>query len=104
MAFPQRRPSSRQGRHTPKEKTGRNWAAWVKVLDAEKVVVRSANPNKTMRMSMADGKVVALGFTAKGDAKSAVAIQHSKLPDRGTADRTKAWWAERFDALAEVLT
>lgn len=38
----------------------------------------------------------------KGDAKSAVAVQHSKLADKPTAEKMKSWWGERFDALAEV--
>ncbi|HEV8660609.1 MAG TPA: hypothetical protein VGS96_18545 [Thermoanaerobaculia bacterium] len=69
----------------------------------DKLDVRSANPNKRMRISMKDDTVVEIGFMSKGDAKSAVAIQHSKLPDRSTAAKMKQWWTERFDALSEVL-
>jgi len=46
---------------------------------------------------------VALWFTAKGDAKSAVAVQHTKLPDRATASRFKREWSERLAALTEAL-
>ncbi len=46
----------------------------------------------------------AVGFTAKGKSKSAVALAHTKLPDRETADRLKQYWSERLDALGEVLT
>lgn len=69
----------------------------------DKVVVRGATVNKRMRIAMADDTVVGIEFVARGDTKSAVAIQHTKLPDKSTADKMKAWWAERFDALAEVL-
>jgi hypothetical protein len=68
-----------------------------------KIRIRTANPQKTMRMNMEDGTLVAIGFIAKGDRKSAVAIQHGKFPDKSTADKMKAWWAERFDALSEIL-
>src|SRR5712691_8117975 len=57
----------------------------------DKIDVRSSNPNKRMRISMEDDTVVELSFMSKGDAKSAVAIQHSKLPDKSTADKVKAW-------------
>ena len=67
------------------------------------MVVRGATVNKRMRIAMADDTVVGVEFIAKGDAKSSVAIQHTKLPDKATADKMKAWWAERFDALGEVL-
>ncbi len=69
----------------------------------DKVTVRSASENKRMRFAMADETTVELNFTAKGETKSAVAITHQKLPDKTTADTMKAWWAERLDALVEVL-
>jgi hypothetical protein len=68
-----------------------------------KIRIRTASPLKTMRINMEDGSLVAIGFLAKGDRKSAVAIQHGKFPDKSTADKMKAWWAERFDALSEIL-
>ena len=70
----------------------------------DKIDVRSSSPSKRMRISMEDDTVVEVSFMSKGDAKSAVAIQHSKLPDKPTADKVKAWWAERFEALSEILT
>ena len=69
-----------------------------------RVKVRTANPHKTLRLQMDDGTHVAIGFLPKGDGKSAVAIQHSKLADKATAVKMKEWWAERFDTLAELLT
>ena len=72
-------------------------------LDAAGAKVRSATAPKAMRILWPDGTVVIAGFTAKGPAKSSVAIAHTKLPDRETATRLKGYWAERFDALADVL-
>ena len=68
------------------------------------VKVRTSRENKTMRLDMADGTRVAIGFLSKGDKKSAVAIQHSKLADKATALKSKEWWGERFDALAALIT
>ncbi|HEV7365993.1 MAG TPA: hypothetical protein VGN76_09135 [Gemmatimonadales bacterium] len=41
---------------------------------------------------------------AEGPAKSTVAVQHGKLPDKAAATRLKQYWTERFGALEEVLT
>ena len=52
-----------------------------------KPTVRSATPGKSMRLSWPDGTSVIVLFTAKGAAKSQVAIQHEKLPDQATVDQ-----------------
>ena len=67
------------------------------------VTVRSATPEKSMRVTWPDRSSVVMWFVAKGSAKSQVAIQHEKLPDKATAERLKAYWAERLDALGELL-
>jgi hypothetical protein len=36
-------------------------------------------------------------------AKSQVAVQHGKLPDRAAQTRVKQYWAERLEALEQVL-
>ena len=70
---------------------------------SDQVIVKSTTAGKRMRMAMSDDTVVEIGFLAKSETKSAVAIQHTNLPDKATADGRKAWWAERFDALAQLL-
>lgn len=67
------------------------------------VKVRTSSVNKSMRLGMDDGTLVAVGFFAKGEGKTSVAIGHSKLRDKETAAKMKAWWAERFDALGQLL-
>ncbi len=66
-------------------------------------VIRTATRNKSMRVTWPDGTRVDVGFTAKGRAKSQVAIQHGRLPDRAAVARTKEYWAKRFATLAELL-
>ena len=39
----------------------------------------------------------------RGPAKSQVALQHRKLPDRAAAMRMKQYWSERLEALKDVL-
>ena len=48
-----------------------------------------------MRLTWGDGSTVDVGFYAKGEAKSQVAIQHSKLPDAEFSARQKAFWSAR---------
>ena len=73
-------------------------------LEGANVRVRTATAPKSMRLDWPDRGTVAVGFFAKGKAKSAVAIEHTKLPDRTTADGLKQYWAERLDALGTMLT
>ena len=72
-------------------------------LNGASVKVRTATALKSMRLGWEDGSIVVVGFMAKGKSKSAVALSHTKLPDKETANRLKQYWAERLDALGEVL-
>ena len=72
-------------------------------LNEASMKVRTATPPKTMRLGWSDGTVVVVGFLAKGKSKSAVAVQHTKLPSREAAERFKNYWSERLDALGELL-
>ena len=65
--------------------------------------VRTATPEKSIRLGLADGSILAVGFLPKGKAKSAVAVSQMKLPDKETANRLKQYWSEQLDALADVL-
>lgn len=78
-------------------KTRRKW------LDADGVRLRTATPHKSMRLGFSDGSIVAIGFMDKGKAKSAVALQHTKLPDRDTSEKLKKFWSDQMDALGELL-
>jgi len=73
-------------------------------LDGESVKVRTATAPKSMRLGWSDGSIIAIGFEAKGVSKSSVAVQHTKLPDKETADRLKQYWSDRLDTLGEALS
>ena len=74
--------------------------AW---LPGVELTVRKATPEKSMRVTWPDGTSVEAYFTAKGESKSQVAIQHRKLGSKADIETVKAFWAERFGALAELL-
>lgn len=78
----------------------RRRARWLPGL---KLVVRKAVANKSIRITWPDGTSVEGWFDAKGPGKSVVALQHTKLADREAVTRTRAFWGERLDALAELL-
>jgi uncharacterized protein YndB with AHSA1/START domain len=78
----------------------RTRARW---LPGVELTVRTATREKSMRITWPDRTSVEIGFTRKGAAKSQVALQHGKLPDRAAATRVKQYWAERLGALEDVL-
>ena len=73
-------------------------------LGENNVKVRTATAPKSIRLGLADGSIVAVGFLPKGKTKSSVALSQMKLPDRETANRLKQYWSEQLDVLGEVLT
>jgi len=74
---------------------------WLESPDAK---VRTATAPKSIRLGLADGSILAVGFLPKGRAKSSVAVSQMKLPDKETATRLKQYWSERLDALGDVLS
>jgi hypothetical protein len=78
----------------------RGRAKW---MDGVKLTTRGATPNKSMRLSWDDGSPIDVGFIAKGESKSQVALDHRKLASKAEADRMRAFWTERLNALAAML-
>ena len=65
---------------------------------------RTASKPKSARFDWGDGTTrVHVGFAAKGDGKSAAALQHERLADAEEAERMKAFWRDRVATLKEVL-
>jgi uncharacterized protein YndB with AHSA1/START domain len=72
-------------------------------LDGKAVKVRTATAPKSLRLDWPDGGIIAVGFQSKGAAKSSVALEHTKLPDRETANQLKQYWTGVLDKLGAVL-
>jgi len=72
-------------------------------LASENVKVRTATAPKSIRLGLADGSILAVGFLPKGKAKSSVAVTQNKLPDKETANRLKQYWTDQLDSLGKVL-
>ena len=73
-------------------------------LPGAELHVRTASPPKSALYDWENGSTrVIVGFYAKGDGKSQVALEHARLPDADTAEEMKSWWRERVGALKEML-
>jgi hypothetical protein len=65
---------------------------------------RTATRPKSARFDWGDGSSrVMVAFSAKGEEKSTMALQHVRLADLAEAERMKAYWRERVTALKEEL-
>jgi len=73
---------------------------WLAEADAK---VRGARRNHSVQLTWGDGTPVEITFTAKGDVKTQVSVQHGKLPDKSTATALKVFWADRLEALGALL-
>lgn len=79
----------------------KNRKAWV---GEDGLVVRKATANKSMRVTWPDGKTsLEIYFSAMGDEKSQVVVQHRKLPDAKAAAKMKTYWGKALDRLQQSL-
>lgn len=73
-------------------------------LEENDLAVRTATPNKSMRVTWKDGKTsLEIAFVPKGTNKSQVVVQHSKLPDAKSAAKMKTYWRTKLDRLQAAL-
>lgn len=76
--------------------------AW---LAEDGLAVRKATTNKSMRVTWNDVKTtLEINFVPKGDDKSVVVLQHSKLPNAKAAATMKTYWGKALDRLRDTLT
>lgn len=73
-------------------------------LPGVELTIRSAIPNKNLRITWRDGTAVTAGFTSRARSRAQVAVDHGKLPSKEVADRMKRFWTERLEALEALLT
>lgn len=66
--------------------------------------IRTKIEDRSIRFDWEDGTQVNVYFEAKGDAKSRVAVQHTKLASKADADAAKTAWHARLDALRDALS
>jgi uncharacterized protein YndB with AHSA1/START domain len=67
------------------------------------LTVRKATPHKSIRIRWGDDTLVSVNFWPKGSLKCQVVPQHAKLPTAEAAEKMKAYWAEKLEALRAYL-
>jgi uncharacterized protein YndB with AHSA1/START domain len=73
-------------------------------LPDTKMSVRTSRRGRGARFDWEDGSSrVVVDFTAKGPARSTVALAHERLADADEAETMKAMWRQRLSALKELL-
>ncbi|HET9983910.1 MAG TPA: hypothetical protein VFQ38_10000 [Longimicrobiales bacterium] len=88
----------------------RLWTAWDDDgerrawLGAPAATRTSSTPEKVLRLAWEDGRSrVEVRFTAKGDAKSQVAVDHTRLSSAQEVAALKAYWGEALNRLKSKL-
>lgn len=72
---------------------------WLK----EKIVVRKATVDKSMRITWSDGTHVDVCFYEKGAVKSQSTVQRSKLGNSAQVERMKSPWKAALERLSVAL-
>jgi hypothetical protein len=65
----------------------------------EKYAERKATAPKSLRLTAPDATSVEVGFYAKGESKSFVAVQHSKLTSQKDVAKRKDYWRGMLDRI-----
>jgi hypothetical protein len=74
-------------------------------LEPETLRLRTAQPNRSARFDvLANGTRLEVNFTAKGEAKASAQVQHVNLAAQEDIEPWRAFWKERLDRLASLLT
>jgi hypothetical protein len=74
-------------------------------LEPGTLAVRTAREAKSVRFDFRGGASRAVAYVEpKGEAKATVTVQHEKLPDAGSVEEMRAFWRERLERLATVLS
>jgi len=67
------------------------------------LTVRKATPHKSIRILWNDASTLSVNFWPKGSLKCQIVPQHTKLPTPDAAEKMKAYWAEKLEALRAFL-
>ena len=76
---------------------------WLGEIDGE-LVVRKATRPKSLRVTWCDGRTnVDVNLFPKGDAKSYVSLQHTKLKDGKEVEKMKRYWSAALEKMKASL-
>lgn len=72
-------------------------------LGEGKLTIRGTTPGRSLRARWEDGTPLDVRFTAKGESKSEVSVDHRSIPTEDATGRQKAVWKEGLDRLKTIL-
>lgn len=87
----------------------RAFAAWKDPVLREQwlphtpLTIRKATPHKSIRILWADNTRVGVNFWPKGPLKCSIVPEHGKLTTPEAAEKMKAYWAGKLEALRAFL-
>jgi hypothetical protein len=87
----------------------RAFAAWREAALREQwlprtpLTIRKATPHKSIRILWPDDTLLSVNFWPKGPLKCQVVPQHGKLPSPEAAEKMKAYWTGKLEALGAFL-
>jgi hypothetical protein len=75
-----------------------------RLLGGARITIRKVTPEKSIRLVFdADQSHVDVRFYAKGEAKSQIVADHTKLPSSADVARMKALWSKALESLKATL-
>ena len=72
-------------------------------LAEPELTIRKATPSRSLRISCLDGSRLDVMFYPRGEGKSQVSVQQSRLADADGVARQKAYWKEQLARLKALL-
>jgi len=75
-----------------------------KWIGQEKIRIRTATPDKSLRVAWSDGVTdLDVNFYPRGPDKSQIVVQHKKLNSSRQVEQKKTFWSERLQRLKFLL-
>lgn len=74
--------------------------AW---LPENPLKIRTSTPSKSLRITWRNGTHISVTLYPRGDARSQVSLQHTKLPDADAVTSYKAFWSNALTRLKNHL-
>ena len=72
---------------------------WLK----DEFTIRKATKDKSIQITWSDSTSIEVNFYEKGESKSQVAVQHSKLADAKQVERVRSYWKAALERLKGTL-
>jgi uncharacterized protein YndB with AHSA1/START domain len=69
----------------------------------DEITIRKSTRNRSVRITWNDGTNVEVMFYPQPSGTNRVNVQHNKLPTKAAAEKMRAFWKQRLEAMAELV-